>query len=43
MTDLNASPSLCPEEYVLITTVISCIISGLTMLGHLFYYNDKKL
>lgn len=28
------------EEYVLITTILSCLISGFTILGHLFYYNE---
>jgi hypothetical protein len=37
------SQSLCPEEYVLVATIISCIISGVTILGHLFYYNEQKL
>lgn len=31
------------EEYVLITTIISCLISGVTIMGHLFYYNEQKL
>ena len=35
--------SLCPKEIVYGCTIIACLISTLTIIGHLFYYNERSL
>lgn len=35
--------SLCPQEVVYGCTILACLISTFTIIGHLFYYNERSL
>lgn len=43
LTEGDFDKDIKTEEYAFITTIISCLISVFTIVGHLFYYNDPKL
>ena len=33
----------CPEQFVYLCTILSCVVSSYTIIGHLWYYNEPDL
>lgn len=40
---LTNMDNYCPEQFVYLCTILSCLVSGFTILGHLWYYNEPNL